>query len=49
HKKFLFVAARGVPTQDALVRTPLWLAMMKVFPSGNGPRDPKQANMNDSG
>ncbi|MBW0552057.1 hypothetical protein O181_091772 [Austropuccinia psidii MF-1] len=40
-------AARGVPTQDALARTPLWLMMMKVFPSGNGPRNPKQAACND--
>ncbi|MBW0564706.1 hypothetical protein O181_104421 [Austropuccinia psidii MF-1] len=41
-------AARGVSAQDALARTPLWSTMMKVFPSGNGPRDPKQANGNDS-
>ncbi|MBW0508468.1 hypothetical protein O181_048183 [Austropuccinia psidii MF-1] len=41
-------AARGVPAQDALARTPLWAMMMKVFPSGNGPRDPKQANGNNS-
>ncbi|MBW0484387.1 hypothetical protein O181_024102 [Austropuccinia psidii MF-1] len=41
-------AARGVPSQDALARTPLWLTMMKVFPSGNGPWDPKQANGNNS-
>ncbi|MBW0511155.1 hypothetical protein O181_050870 [Austropuccinia psidii MF-1] len=41
--------ARGVPAQDALARTPLWSTMMKVFPSGNGPRDPKQADGNDSG
>ncbi|MBW0492972.1 hypothetical protein O181_032687 [Austropuccinia psidii MF-1] len=41
--------ARGVPAQDALVRTPLWLTMMKAFPSGNGHRDPKQADGNDSG
>ncbi|MBW0487745.1 hypothetical protein O181_027460 [Austropuccinia psidii MF-1] len=27
--------ARGVPNQDALVRTPLWSMMMKAFPSGN--------------
>ncbi|MBW0574649.1 hypothetical protein O181_114364 [Austropuccinia psidii MF-1] len=40
--------ARGVPTQDALARTPLWLMMMKVFPSRNGPRDPKQADGNNS-
>ncbi|MBW0508873.1 hypothetical protein O181_048588 [Austropuccinia psidii MF-1] len=42
-------AARGVPAQDSLARTPLWLTMMKVFPSGNGHRDPKQADGNDSG
>ncbi|MBW0481127.1 hypothetical protein O181_020842 [Austropuccinia psidii MF-1] len=42
-------AARGVPAQDALVRTPLWSMMMKFFLSGNGHRDPKQANGNDSG
>ncbi|MBW0484525.1 hypothetical protein O181_024240 [Austropuccinia psidii MF-1] len=41
-------AARAVPAQDALVRTPLWSTMMKVFPSGNGLWDPKQANGNDS-
>ncbi|MBW0534380.1 hypothetical protein O181_074095 [Austropuccinia psidii MF-1] len=41
--------ARGVPAQDSLPRTPLWSMMMKVFPSGNGPQDPKQANGNDSG
>ncbi|MBW0489262.1 hypothetical protein O181_028977 [Austropuccinia psidii MF-1] len=29
-------AARGVPSQDALARTPLWSAMVKVFPSRNG-------------
>ncbi|MBW0505393.1 hypothetical protein O181_045108 [Austropuccinia psidii MF-1] len=29
-------ASRGVPNQDALVRTPLWSTMMKEFPSGNG-------------
>ncbi|MBW0542125.1 hypothetical protein O181_081840 [Austropuccinia psidii MF-1] len=41
--------ARGVPAQDSLARTPLWLTMMKIFPSGNGTRDPKQADGNDSG
>ncbi|MBW0480812.1 hypothetical protein O181_020527 [Austropuccinia psidii MF-1] len=41
--------ARGVPTQDALVRTTLWLTMMKAFPSGNGLCDPKQEDGNDSG
>ncbi|MBW0593737.1 hypothetical protein O181_133452, partial [Austropuccinia psidii MF-1] len=41
--------ARGVPAQDALARTPLWLTMMKPFPSVNGRRAPKQANGNDSG
>ncbi|MBW0530035.1 hypothetical protein O181_069750 [Austropuccinia psidii MF-1] len=39
--------ARGVPAQDALARTPLWSTMMKVFPSGNGPWDPKRANRNN--
>ncbi|MBW0462884.1 hypothetical protein O181_002599 [Austropuccinia psidii MF-1] len=33
--------SRGVPDQEALVRTPLWSTMMKAFPSGNGRRDPK--------
>ncbi|MBW0474694.1 hypothetical protein O181_014409 [Austropuccinia psidii MF-1] len=42
-------AARGVPSKDALARTPLWLTMMKVFLSRNGHRDPKQANGNHSG
>ncbi|MBW0495827.1 hypothetical protein O181_035542 [Austropuccinia psidii MF-1] len=42
-------AARGVPAQDTLARTPLWLTMIKVLPSGNGPQDPKQANRNDYG
>ncbi|MBW0506743.1 hypothetical protein O181_046458 [Austropuccinia psidii MF-1] len=42
-------AARGDPDQDGLVRTPLWLTMMKAFPSGNGRWDPKQADRNDSG
>ncbi|MBW0570806.1 hypothetical protein O181_110521, partial [Austropuccinia psidii MF-1] len=42
-------AARGVPTQDSLVRTPLWSAMMKPYPSPNGHQDPKQADGNDSG
>ncbi|MBW0530477.1 hypothetical protein O181_070192 [Austropuccinia psidii MF-1] len=41
--------ARGVPTQDTLVRTPLWLMMMKALPSGNGCWDPKQADGNASG
>ncbi|MBW0554103.1 hypothetical protein O181_093818, partial [Austropuccinia psidii MF-1] len=41
--------ARGVLTQDALTRTPLWLTMMKPCPSANGHWDPKQANGNDSG
>ncbi|MBW0536171.1 hypothetical protein O181_075886 [Austropuccinia psidii MF-1] len=41
--------ARGVLTQDALARTPLWLMMMKPYPSTNGHRDPKQANGNNSG
>ncbi|MBW0487939.1 hypothetical protein O181_027654 [Austropuccinia psidii MF-1] len=41
--------ARGVPAQETLTRTPLWSMMMKVFPSGNGHQDPKQADGNDSG
>ncbi|MBW0472695.1 hypothetical protein O181_012410 [Austropuccinia psidii MF-1] len=41
--------ARGVPNQDALGRTPLWSMMIKAFPSGNGRRDPKQADRNNSG
>ncbi|MBW0480947.1 hypothetical protein O181_020662 [Austropuccinia psidii MF-1] len=41
-------AARGFPHQDALARTPLWLMMMKAFPSGNGCQDPKQADGNNS-
>ncbi|MBW0583482.1 hypothetical protein O181_123197 [Austropuccinia psidii MF-1] len=41
--------ARGVLTQDALARTPLWLTMMKRYPSANGHWDLKQANRNDSG
>ncbi|MBW0463486.1 hypothetical protein O181_003201 [Austropuccinia psidii MF-1] len=42
-------AARGVPTQDALARTPLWSTMMKAFLSKNGRRGPKQAGGNTSG
>ncbi|MBW0472486.1 hypothetical protein O181_012201 [Austropuccinia psidii MF-1] len=41
-------AARGVPTQDALVRTPLWLMMIKALESGNERQDPKQAYGNNS-
>ncbi|MBW0584896.1 hypothetical protein O181_124611 [Austropuccinia psidii MF-1] len=41
--------ARGVLTQDALARTPLWSTMMKPYPSANGHRDLKQADGNDSG
>ncbi|MBW0531895.1 hypothetical protein O181_071610 [Austropuccinia psidii MF-1] len=41
-------ATRGFSTQDTLARTPLWSTMMKEFPSGNGLRDPKQADGNDS-
>ncbi|MBW0568394.1 hypothetical protein O181_108109 [Austropuccinia psidii MF-1] len=41
-------AARGVPDQNALARTPLW-STMKAFPSGNGSQDPKQADRNASG
>ncbi|MBW0564005.1 hypothetical protein O181_103720 [Austropuccinia psidii MF-1] len=40
--------ARGVPDQDTLARTPLWSTMMKTLPSGNGRRDPKQADGNNS-
>ncbi|MBW0544084.1 hypothetical protein O181_083799 [Austropuccinia psidii MF-1] len=43
------LAARGVPAQDALAWTPLRSMMMKVFPSENGHRHPKQANGNNSG
>ncbi|MBW0560778.1 hypothetical protein O181_100493 [Austropuccinia psidii MF-1] len=42
-------AARGVPAQDTLGRTPFWFTMMKEFPSGNGRQDPKQADGNTSG
>ncbi|MBW0587994.1 hypothetical protein O181_127709, partial [Austropuccinia psidii MF-1] len=42
-------AARGVLTQDALARTPLWLTMMKPYPSTNGHQDLKQADGHDSG
>ncbi|MBW0504918.1 hypothetical protein O181_044633 [Austropuccinia psidii MF-1] len=42
-------AARGIPAQDAITRTPLCSMMMKVFSSGNGHWDPKQAHGNDSG
>ncbi|MBW0529013.1 hypothetical protein O181_068728 [Austropuccinia psidii MF-1] len=41
-------AARGVPDQDALARTPLWLMIMKAFLSRNGCQDPKQADRNNS-
>ncbi|MBW0583474.1 hypothetical protein O181_123189 [Austropuccinia psidii MF-1] len=41
--------ARGVLTQDALARTPLWSMMMKPYPSAKGHWDPKQANRNNSG
>ncbi|MBW0503448.1 hypothetical protein O181_043163 [Austropuccinia psidii MF-1] len=41
--------ARGVPTQDTLAKTPLWLTLMKVFPSGNECRDPKKVDRNTSG
>ncbi|MBW0476603.1 hypothetical protein O181_016318 [Austropuccinia psidii MF-1] len=40
--------ARGVPDQEALARAPLWLMMMKAFPSGNGCWDPRQADGNYS-
>ncbi|MBW0524678.1 hypothetical protein O181_064393 [Austropuccinia psidii MF-1] len=42
-------AARGVPTQDALARSPLWSMMMKPYPSPNGHWDAKQADGNDLG
>ncbi|MBW0591289.1 hypothetical protein O181_131004 [Austropuccinia psidii MF-1] len=42
-------AARGVPSQDALARTPLWSMMMKEFLSRNQCWDPKQADGNNSG
>ncbi|MBW0589726.1 hypothetical protein O181_129441 [Austropuccinia psidii MF-1] len=42
-------AARGVLTQDAFARTPLWSTMMKPYPSANAHQDPKQADGNDSG
>ncbi|MBW0554888.1 hypothetical protein O181_094603 [Austropuccinia psidii MF-1] len=42
-------AAKGVPAQDALARTPLWSTMMKPYPSANGHWDPKQADRNNSG
>ncbi|MBW0545228.1 hypothetical protein O181_084943 [Austropuccinia psidii MF-1] len=42
-------AAREVPAQDALWRTPLWATMMKAFTSGNGLHDPKQADRRNSG
>ncbi|MBW0530850.1 hypothetical protein O181_070565 [Austropuccinia psidii MF-1] len=41
-------ASRGVLSQDALARTPLWSRMMKPYPSANGHWDPKQADRNDS-
>ncbi|MBW0560312.1 hypothetical protein O181_100027 [Austropuccinia psidii MF-1] len=40
--------ARGVLSQDALARTPLWLVMMKPYPSANGHWDLKQADGNNS-
>ncbi|MBW0488863.1 hypothetical protein O181_028578 [Austropuccinia psidii MF-1] len=40
--------ARGVPSQDALARTPLWSTMLKVFLSGNGHQDPKKSYGNNS-
>ncbi|MBW0484133.1 hypothetical protein O181_023848 [Austropuccinia psidii MF-1] len=42
-------AAREVPSPDSLARTPLWLKMMKAFPSVNGRWDPKQGDRNASG
>ncbi|MBW0529317.1 hypothetical protein O181_069032 [Austropuccinia psidii MF-1] len=41
--------ARGDPTQDTLVRTPLFSTMMKAFLRGNGCHKPKQADGNASG
>ncbi|MBW0486164.1 hypothetical protein O181_025879 [Austropuccinia psidii MF-1] len=40
--------ARGVPNQDTLVRTPLWLTIMEAFPSRNESQDPKQEDGNNS-
>ncbi|MBW0554836.1 hypothetical protein O181_094551 [Austropuccinia psidii MF-1] len=40
-------AARGIPNQDTIVKTPLWSTMMKAFLSRNGFRAPKQADGND--
>ncbi|MBW0590539.1 hypothetical protein O181_130254 [Austropuccinia psidii MF-1] len=42
-------AARGVPAEDTLVRTPLWLTMMKAFLSRNGLPNPKLADGKASG
>ncbi|MBW0546305.1 hypothetical protein O181_086020 [Austropuccinia psidii MF-1] len=39
----------GVPDQDALARTPLWLTIMKEFLSVNGCWDPKQEDGSDYG
>ncbi|MBW0475076.1 hypothetical protein O181_014791 [Austropuccinia psidii MF-1] len=41
--------ARGVPDQDALMRTSLWSTMMKSFPRWNGCQDPKKEDSNNSG
>ncbi|MBW0552367.1 hypothetical protein O181_092082 [Austropuccinia psidii MF-1] len=41
--------ARGVLAQDTLARTPLWLTMMKQYPSANGHQDLKKADGNVSG
>ncbi|MBW0509906.1 hypothetical protein O181_049621 [Austropuccinia psidii MF-1] len=40
---------RGLPAQDAVVKTPLWSTMMKAFSSRNGRKDPKKAYRNHSG
>ncbi|MBW0484412.1 hypothetical protein O181_024127 [Austropuccinia psidii MF-1] len=42
-------AVRGVPAQDALVRTPFLSMIMKAFPRGNGLCGPKLADGNTSG
>ncbi|MBW0578188.1 hypothetical protein O181_117903 [Austropuccinia psidii MF-1] len=41
--------SRGFLAQDTLARTPLWLTMMKQYPSANGHQDLKQADGNNSG
>ncbi|MBW0501956.1 hypothetical protein O181_041671 [Austropuccinia psidii MF-1] len=41
--------ARGVPAQDALVRTPLWSTMIKASLRGNGLCNPKLEDRNAAG